>query len=86
MTQIDHLGIAVKSLSEAKQFYQKLGLEVMPEETVEAEKVRTLIVVTPNLIGQPEVVGRGSLQFYESSRGGLRGSSGNGLVDGAGVG
>jgi methylmalonyl-CoA epimerase len=44
MTQIDHLGIAVKSLSEAKEFYQKLGLEVMPEETVEAEKVRVAMV------------------------------------------
>lgn len=44
MTQIDHLGIAVKSLSEAKQFYEKLGLEVMPEEVVEAEKVRVAMV------------------------------------------
>jgi methylmalonyl-CoA epimerase len=44
MTQIDHLGIAVKSLSEAKQFYEKLGLEVMPEETVETEKVRVAMV------------------------------------------
>ena len=44
MTQIDHLGIAVKSLAEAKQFYQKLGLEVMPEEIVESEKVRVAMV------------------------------------------
>jgi methylmalonyl-CoA epimerase len=44
MTQIDHLGIAVQSLAEAKKFYQKLGLEVMPEETVEAEKVRVAMV------------------------------------------
>ena len=44
MTQIDHLGIAVKSLAEAKRFYQQLGLEVMPEETVEAEKVRVAMV------------------------------------------
>jgi methylmalonyl-CoA epimerase len=44
MTQIDHLGIAVKSLAEAKQFYEKLGLEVMPEETVESEKVRVAMV------------------------------------------
>jgi len=44
MTQIDHLGIAVKSLAEAKQFYERLGLEVMPEETVEAEKVRVAMV------------------------------------------
>ena len=44
MTQIDHLGIAVKSLAEAKQFYEKLGLKVMPEEVVEAEKVRVAMV------------------------------------------
>ena len=44
MTQIDHLGIAVKSLAEAKKFYETLGLEVMPEEVVEAEKVRVAMV------------------------------------------
>jgi len=44
MTTIDHLGIAVKSLSEAKAFYEKLGLPVMPEEIVEAEKVRVAMV------------------------------------------
>lgn len=44
MTQIDHLGIAVKSLAEAKQFYEKLGLQVLPEETVESEKVRVAMV------------------------------------------
>jgi methylmalonyl-CoA epimerase len=44
MTQIDHLGIAVKSLAEAKQFYERLGLTVMPEEVVEAEKVRVAMV------------------------------------------
>jgi methylmalonyl-CoA epimerase len=44
MRQIDHLGIAVKSLAEAKQFYEKLGLEVTSEETVESEKVRVAMV------------------------------------------
>ncbi len=44
MTQIDHLGIAVKSLAEAKRFYENLGFEVMPEEVVEAEKVRVAMV------------------------------------------
>ena len=44
MTQIDHLGIAVKSLAEAKRFYENLGLTVMPEEVVEAEKVRVAMV------------------------------------------
>jgi len=44
MRLIDHLGIAVKSLAEAKQFYEKLGLEVTSEETVESEKVRVAMV------------------------------------------
>ena len=44
MTQIDHLGIAVKSLAEAKKFYETLGLEIMPEEVVEGEKVRVAMV------------------------------------------
>ena len=44
MNQIDHLGIAVKSLAEARKFYETLGLQVMPEETVEAEKVRLAMV------------------------------------------
>jgi methylmalonyl-CoA epimerase len=44
MSYIDHLGIAVKSLAQAKKFYQQLGLEIMPEETVEAEKVRLAMV------------------------------------------
>jgi len=44
MSQIDHLGIAVKSLSEARKFYEQLGLKPMPEETVEAEKVRLSMV------------------------------------------
>jgi methylmalonyl-CoA epimerase len=42
--QIDHLGIAVKSLTAAKAIYQKLGLSVSPEETVEHEKVRLVMV------------------------------------------
>ena len=44
MSSIDHLGIAVRSLAEAKKFYEKLGLRVMPEETVESEKVRLAMV------------------------------------------
>jgi len=41
---IDHLGIAVKSLAAAKSIYEKLGLSVSPEETVEHEKVRLVMV------------------------------------------
>jgi methylmalonyl-CoA epimerase len=44
MFTIDHLGIAVKSLAAAKGIYEKLGLSVSPEETVEQEKVRLVMV------------------------------------------
>jgi methylmalonyl-CoA/ethylmalonyl-CoA epimerase len=44
MAQIDHIGIAVKSLTAAKSIYQKLGLSVSAEETVEQEKVRVVMV------------------------------------------
>jgi methylmalonyl-CoA/ethylmalonyl-CoA epimerase len=44
MSAIDHLGIAVKSLAQAKGFYEKLGLKPMPEETVAAEQVRLSMV------------------------------------------
>lgn len=44
MFEIDHLGIAVKSLAQAKIFYQNLGMQVMPEETVAQEKVRLAMV------------------------------------------
>ena len=44
MTQIDHLGIAVKSLAGAKKFDGQLGLEVLPEEVLETEKVRVAMV------------------------------------------
>ena len=44
MFQIDHLGIAVKSLTAAKSIYEKLGLSVSPEEIVEHEKVRLVMV------------------------------------------
>jgi methylmalonyl-CoA epimerase len=41
---IDHFGIAVKSLASAKAIYEKLGLTISPEETVEHEKVRLVMV------------------------------------------
>jgi methylmalonyl-CoA epimerase len=41
---IDHLGIAVKSLAAAKAIYEKLGLAVSSEETVEQEQVRLVMV------------------------------------------
>ena len=44
MAEIDHLGIAVKSLVASKAIYEKLGLDVSPEETVEHEQVRLVMV------------------------------------------
>lgn len=44
MATIDHLGIAVKSLADAKSVYEKLGLAVSPEEVVEGERVRVAMV------------------------------------------
>jgi methylmalonyl-CoA epimerase len=41
---IDHLGIAVKSLAQARKFYEGLGLEVHGEESVESEKVRVAML------------------------------------------
>jgi methylmalonyl-CoA epimerase len=44
MFSIDHLGIAVRSLAASKSFYEKLGLSISAEETVEAEQVRLVMV------------------------------------------
>jgi len=44
MFSIDHIGVAVKSLAAAKGVYEKLGLKLSPEETVEAEQVRVVLV------------------------------------------
>ncbi len=44
MFTIDHIGVAVKSLAAAKSIYEKLGLSVSPEEVVEAEQVRVVMV------------------------------------------
>jgi methylmalonyl-CoA epimerase len=41
---IDHLGIAVKSLAQARKFYEQLGLAVAEEETVPHEKVKVAMV------------------------------------------
>ena len=42
--KIDHLGIAVKSLASSKAIYKTLGLSISPEEVVEHEKVRLVMV------------------------------------------
>ncbi len=41
---IDHLGIAVKSLDEARKFYEQLGLQVAGEEVVPHEKVKVAMI------------------------------------------
>lgn len=44
MFTIDHLGIAVKSLAAAKGIYEKLGLTISPEEFVEGEHVKVVMI------------------------------------------
>jgi methylmalonyl-CoA/ethylmalonyl-CoA epimerase len=44
MPTIDHLGIAVNSIAEARRLYESLGLAVAHEETVEHEGVRTAMI------------------------------------------
>jgi methylmalonyl-CoA epimerase len=44
MYSIDHLGIAVRSLQQAKEFYRKLGMQVLGEETLEQERVRLAMI------------------------------------------
>src|ERR1051325_8711563 len=44
MFSIDHLGIAVKSLEQAKKFYEAMGMRIMPEEEVAAERVKLAMV------------------------------------------
>jgi methylmalonyl-CoA epimerase len=44
MPTLDHLGIAVRSLAAAKGIYENLGLSVSPEELVEDEQVRVVMI------------------------------------------
>lgn len=44
MFDIDHLGIAVKSLAAAKEFYRTIGLVVVHEEILADEKVRVAML------------------------------------------
>jgi methylmalonyl-CoA epimerase len=43
-TRIDHLGIAVESIAQARGFYEALGLRVTHEETVGHEGVRVAML------------------------------------------
>ena len=43
--KVDHIGIAVKDLEQAKKFYSEmLGMTVMGEETVEQQKVKVCFI------------------------------------------
>ncbi len=45
--KIDHIGIAVKDMAAAKEFYEKvLGLKVTAEEVVEEQKVKVAFIPT----------------------------------------
>lgn len=41
---IDHLGIAVKSLAQARKFYEQLGLRVVSEELIAHERVNVATI------------------------------------------
>lgn len=44
MPELDHIGIAVRSIAEARNLYESLGLHIVHEETVEQEHVRTAMI------------------------------------------
>lgn len=44
MFKLDHLGIAVKSIAEARKLYEQLGMRVVAEEEVASEKVRAAMI------------------------------------------
>lgn len=44
MPELDHIGIAVRSIAQARKLYESLGLEVVHEETIEHERVRTAMI------------------------------------------
>src|ERR1700723_2008543 len=44
MPQLDHIGIAVKSIAQARVLYESLGFQVVHEEIVEPEQVRTAMI------------------------------------------
>ena len=44
MPTLDHIGIAVRSIDQARTLYESLGLRIVHEETVEQEQVRTALI------------------------------------------
>ena len=55
--KIDHLGIAVKDMAEAKRAYEALGFKIEAEHDVPTEKVRTAFIT----------VGESHLELLEPS-------------------
>jgi methylmalonyl-CoA epimerase len=54
--EIDHLGIAVRSLDEGLAFYaEQLGMGVSHRETVEAEKVHVAMLPAGETAGAPRI-------------------------------
>ena len=47
--KISHIGIAVKNLDDAIQFYKKLGLEVEGIEVIESQKVKVAFIPVCNV-------------------------------------
>ena len=47
--KISHIGIAVKNLDEAIQFYKKLGSEVEGIEVIESQKVKVAFIPVGNV-------------------------------------
>ncbi len=47
--KISHIGIAVKNLDDAIQFYKKLGLEVEGIEVIESQKVKVAFIPVGNV-------------------------------------
>lgn len=44
MPTLDHIGIAVQSIAQARGLYEALGLTVVHEETIDQEQVRTALI------------------------------------------
>lgn len=42
--EVDHIGIAVRSLASSKKFYEQMGLSISADEIVDAEKVRVVMI------------------------------------------
>ena len=54
--EIDHIGIAVRSLEEALRFYQRaLGFSITGEETIESERVHVAMLPVGNAVSASRI-------------------------------